>query len=269
MVAQTYILLGTGIQIDALVGLLFFSTLFIYLFQRFNSKAEIDLDTNTMLAWVRRRDKLVIGLMLVSLIGSIVTFFQLQPKVQLAFGILAAISCLYSINLFGSFGRHFRLRDVGWLKTFVVALVWAGCTGWLPALQVTQNTETSEILMITLERFLFLLAITLPFDIRDLHYDKGGKTTSTLPMVFGIERIKRSSIVVLLLFMLVTSFHYGTLSGTGHLAYVAAFLISGGTTAILLLKVKDKLPEHFYTFYIDGTILFQFLILLLIHTVFC
>ena len=264
MVWQTYLLLGLPIQFDALVSLAFFSTLFIYLLQRFNSSAVVDLSTDNMLAWMRRNRKMVVGMMAISALAIFVSFLLLDFRSQIVFFFLGIAAVLYSLNLFAPFQFHFRLRDIGLIKTLIVALVWAGCTATLPVTFQQATIETIEIFFLTFERFLFFLAITLPFDVRDLHYDSGGKTTPTLPMLFGIKRVKRISMVVLIVFMLLTSYHYGSLAGTGKLYLVMAFIISGTATMVGLVKVKDRLPERFYTLLLDGTIILQFLMVALV-----
>lgn len=84
---------------------------------------------------------------------------------------LALISWMYSRPFMFVGGKPFALRQVPYLKLFLIALVWTLMGVCLPHLwhDMTLN-RTSVVLM--LMRFMFILAITLPFDIRDGVADK-------------------------------------------------------------------------------------------------
>ena len=55
-------------------------------------------------------------------------------------------------------------------------------------------------------RMFFIIAITIPFDIRDVEYDK--KKTYTIPMLVGDKMAKKIAVFFLLLFLIIDSYLY-------------------------------------------------------------
>jgi hypothetical protein len=80
----------------------------------------------------------------------------------------------YSVPLFTIGDHKFGLRHVPGLKPFLITLVWTlscctiACTRSSGPMHLTDiNMRDTTILMIA-KRFLFIGALTIPFDIRDL-----------------------------------------------------------------------------------------------------
>ena len=80
-----------------------------------------------------------------------------------------------------------NLRSWGGFKMFVVALVWAGTTVMLPILSVNQYI-TWDIGVETFQRFVVILILLIPFEIRDLAYDH--VELRTLPQRYGVTNTK-------------------------------------------------------------------------------
>lgn len=80
-----------------------------------------------------------------------------------------------------------NLRNWGGLKIFVVAMVWAGATVFLPVLSVNQII-TWGIGVETFQRFVLILILLVPFEIRDLAYDN--LELKTLPQRYGVTNTK-------------------------------------------------------------------------------
>mgnify|MGYP000285845633 CR=1 FL=1 len=97
---------------------------------------------------------------------------------------------------------------------------------------------------------LFVFAITIPFDIRDLQLDD--LSQRTIPQVIGIE--KSITLANVLLFL-------GAVLGWVCVAYSAAaftgLLMSYVLTSIILSFVKKETKELYYSGLIDGTIALQ------------
>jgi hypothetical protein len=95
------------------------------------------------------------------------------------------------------FGK--RLREVPFLKTFLIAVVWTSVLFYIPWLNEGRKTE---VVQNELTAFIFLFAaLTIPFDIRDIEQD----TTQhkTLPLLLGVNLSKVFSIVFLFVFILI------------------------------------------------------------------
>src|SRR5690606_18440708 len=93
--------------------------------------------------------------------------------------------------------------SLGGLKIFVVALVWAGATVILPIMAAARNI-TWDVGVETLQRFILVLVLLMPFEIRDLKYD--APELRTIPQRFGITRTRSIAILAALLFFILTFF---------------------------------------------------------------
>jgi hypothetical protein len=105
-----------------------------------------------------------------------------------------SVSVFYVVPFFGK-----RLREVPFLKTFLIAVVWTSVLFYIPWLNEGRKTE---VVQNELTAFIFLFAaLTIPFDIRDIEQD----TTQhkTLPLLLGVNLSKVFSIVFLFVFILI------------------------------------------------------------------
>ena len=92
-----------------------------------------------------------------------------------------------------------NIRSVSGLKIYIVALSWSVITVLVPIihfkLPVSLNLMTNF-----LQVFIFVIALVIPFDIRDIAYDS--KQLNTLPQILGIKNSKILAILLLLLFFI-------------------------------------------------------------------
>lgn len=92
-----------------------------------------------------------------------------------------------------------NIRNIRGVKVYVVALVWALCTVVLPLLESGHGLGMDAYLAVG-RRMLFVLAITIPFEIRDLNLDQPG--LYTIPQQLGVRGAKVFGYCLLLLFWL-------------------------------------------------------------------
>ncbi len=109
-----------------------------------------------------------------------------------------AIATLFYVNPFAIKNQRLSLRYIALVKLFLIAISWAGVTVFIPLVQYEINIGFNEI-TIFVQRFLFVMAITIPFDIRDIAYDKAA--LKTLPHVIGIQKSKWLGLLFLILFL--------------------------------------------------------------------
>lgn len=95
--------------------------------------------------------------------------------------------------------KHKNLRQLKSLKAFVVAWVWTGAVLFLP-LADSGSLWTKEILLTALAYFVFIVALLIPFEIRDLKYDEPG--LGTLPQKLGIQTTKILGYILLIVFII-------------------------------------------------------------------
>lgn len=116
--------------------------------------------------------------------------------------ILALITLFYATpflpkNIF--LDDKYKLRSVSGLKVYVIAFVWAFVTIILPAVN-KDHPLNFDVFVMLLQRYLFVVVLILPFDIRDLQYDS--LKLSTIPQRIGIKNTKILGISLLLIFFI-------------------------------------------------------------------
>ncbi|MCX2681138.1 hypothetical protein OOZ15_14395 [Galbibacter sp. EGI 63066] len=126
--------------------------------------------------------------------------FQLNKATLIAVGVLVLLAFFYVVPAISS-KRNFR--SLKGMKIYIVGLTWSISTVLLPAL----NAEISigrEVYLELLQRFIFIVAIMIPFEIRDLKTDE--KWLLTLPQVMGVKNVKFLGAFLVTLFCLLTFF---------------------------------------------------------------
>ena len=88
------------------------------------------------------------------------------------------------------FSDQLSLRQIPYLKIFLIALAWASAVVFLSALSLEIPIDRSSLLIFT-SIACFMIAEVLPFDIRDMRSDKR-TALKTIPNSLGI----RSSIMI-------------------------------------------------------------------------
>ena len=127
------------------------------------------------------------GIQLLSLVTLGLALYHghfLSFNVWVGIGCLIFLTGLYAIPVLP---KVKNLRSWGGLKIFVVAMVWAGTTVLLPLLSANR-VLTWDIGVETFQRFLMILILLIPFEIRDLAYDNC--ELRTLPQRYGVTNTK-------------------------------------------------------------------------------
>lgn len=152
----------------------------------------------------------------------------------------------------------FPVRKIPYIKVFMVAAAWSFVTVLLPVADSPTTVDTGTTFIIFTGRFFLLLAVTIPFDMRDVQSDSR-LGILTLPVVFGREKARITAICCGLLFPL-SGIALGLFSGNYFI------VIPEVLTAMLILKLLmcTKCYENplFYTLYLDGSLLIYGLIVM-------
>lgn len=150
-----------------------------------------------------------------------------------------------------------RLRELPFLKVFLISFTWSIATVLVPLVFVNYPMFSLDILWLVLERFIFLLAITIPFDVRDIRTDTAGGLI-TLPSKFGLKRSLYMSFVLLMAYLGISAAHFGF----GNILFVRAICVF--FILILIQKISLKKTSYYYTGLIDGSIIFQSILIQII-----
>lgn len=252
MTFQTQLILNGNFQLDNLSWFVFFSTFLLYALHRIvgilRLKDFLDIDRYAVISRFRHH---IVFYAIIASLGALYFFFKLNWHVQLALIIPAILSLGY---VFPFFGKKRRLRDFDQIKIYLIAGVWAFVTVVLPFIDSGMAIDISIILMI-LERALFVFAITLPFDIRDLQVDDHGEV-KTIPAIIGIEKTKQLAYATMALALIFAISNY--FFNFYNLQILIGLSLSYLSSIWLVSLSTSEKHDYFYSGLMDGTMIFQF-----------
>jgi len=224
----------------------FFSTIVSYNAIRF---INIDKIRGAASAWIRSHKTELLALNLISLIGLAITTYLLSLRALLVLFPFVLATSLY-ISPFKIW--KLNLRDVPGLKLFLISFTWAGITVLFPIVQ-NELEISKNIVLLFLERFLFVLAITIPFDIRDIDYDS--PKIFTLPQVLGIRKSKIIGVISVFLFLMIGYYRLGEFDTSFFVIFIVAILSS----VLIGLSGKSQ-SNYFSSFWVEGIPIIWFLL---------
>ncbi|MGB3949311.1 MAG: hypothetical protein WBM13_15085 [Bacteroidia bacterium] len=225
--------------------LVFFATLFIYNFQRLFYKS-VNQNASIRRAWLNKHQtaiKLQTG---IGLMGTCITFWYSNQKLLLYLSPLLLLSIIY-------FTPFIKLRKHPILKLLTLALVWTMVTATTPVLLVSETISINSLLHI-FERFFFMIAICIPFDIRDFEIDKA-ENVQTVAHLLGNNKAKNTALGCIVASIVLLLIEYT--SGVINEKMLSVLLLSSIVTTLLIAKTNSKKGEYFYVAGIDGTMLIQ------------
>lgn len=132
------------------------------------------------------------------------------------------------------------IRDMSGLKVYAIAFVWAGTTVLLPVIN-EELPITSEVVVMFIQRFLYVLVLMLPFEIRDLKYDK--TELRTIPQILGVIKTKILGLSLLVIFLLLEYFKARP--------SLTAITITVMTT-LFLWGANERQPKYYSSFWVES-----------------
>jgi len=245
------------------LALLFASTLGLYNFCILIIRPkEPQKSSYRRIRWFFGYHRLMVTITIAALLSLIPLFFLLANSSKLLLIGLAALSFGYGLPLFTKKGQKSGLRNVPGLKPILITLVWTLSCVLLPIFEAQDSLHTvvpeSSIWIIFSKRFLFIAALTVPFDIRDLFQDRIAGL-KTIPVAFGEQRAYWFCQLLLAghIMLLLLLWNYRLTSDFFALAFVAIL------TGWLIFKSTWKRDEYYYFFYLDGVLILQYIVLVL------
>ncbi len=195
--AVVSLMLATTLLLDVptnypLFGFTFFGTIVCYNFVKYGVEAEKYLIVSNTY------HKSIQIFSFLCFIPALYFFAQLDTQIWTAVLLLSLLSTLYAIPLLP---KTKNLRSLGGFKIYIVALVWVGFTVFLPISNVKMAISW-DLGVLFCQRFILVLVLLLPFEIRDLKWDSSA--LKTLPQVLGIDKTKKLGIVLTVLCFFLT-----------------------------------------------------------------
>ncbi len=221
--------------------------------QKFTNRTE-------QIRWYLKNKWMLYTALIIGMMVSSWTFLQLPISLLIVFAPLAIISFSYSLPVIPAKEGPIAVRDIPGAKIFLIALVWTGVT-WILPMQESGIEWADEHYLIIWERFMFILAITIPFDIRDLKYDSA--SMKTIPQLIGYSRSKSLAMILLLICAGIHAFVEFFLrperTFTQHILVPLFFL----AVTFLVARMRADSNDNYFTGLLDGTMLILGLILML------
>ncbi|MDP2688407.1 MAG: hypothetical protein Q8O62_14400 [Aequorivita sp.] len=136
------------------------------------------------------------------------------------------------------------LRRFAGIKIFVVAFIWAGVTVIVPVV-AAEVSISGDLLLTFFQRIMIVIALILPFEIRDVPYDS--LYLKTLPQQLGVKTTKLIGEGVLLLCLVFEFFKQDY-----AVAYILSLLVFCVVLGWLIVISKKEQTRYFSSFWVEG-----------------
>ena len=180
-------------------------------------------------------------------------YYAYQIKVEtliisIPFNIL---TILYAVPFLSGLAKN--LRQISYLKVLIVAFVWAGFTLLLPLVDANFSINLYTVIMF-FKRFLLIVVLILPFDIRDVKYD--AISLQTIPKKIGVNQTKRLGLLLLIL-SLILEYLFPS-SGRLNTPFMLFFFL----VIIFLMRSKIEQSKYYSSFWVESLPIIWWLFLL-------
>jgi 4-hydroxybenzoate polyprenyltransferase len=240
----------------------FFATFSAYSFQSLANPIRSNIKQTERQIWLQSNRQILKYLLVFSIVAFFFFFSYLNNQKNLLFLLIPAsiISVWYAtdIKVYLKLGR---LRNFPFLKIFCIAFAWIIMTVLFPAISAHYISDWNHVIWFAGERLLFLFAITLPFDIRDLEQDKQ-LGLKTFPILLGVQRIKVICYLFLLIFT--TSVIIRSIFFQGEVTPInTSLIVTAIITAFIISFAHEKKNEIYFSVMLESTMVLKLLLVLL------
>lgn len=175
------------------------------------------------------------------------------------FGIFPLISIFYYGINHASF-KHFNLRNIGWLKPFIIGFIWAGLVTIYPALFHTISNGlhyhfTLVGIFLFIKNFMFVTILCIMFDIKDYAMDYN-QQLKTFVVKMGLRRTIFYIIIPLCIVGLSAFISYG-ISQHFHIVKIFLNTLPFLLTILVAQSLQNRKSILYYLFIIDGLMIIK------------
>lgn len=202
----------------------FFGTILGYNFLKYGSLLKMNFN-------LIKTIKSVLLVTILSVVGAVYYYVQLEPKFQLYIAILTLLVFVYPL-----------LRQ-GVFKIILVSIVVTAITAFVPFLNTSEISMT-QIIYIT-QRFCIVLAFLIPVEIVDLQVDD--TSLQTLPQQIGVKYTKIVGLLMVFLFISLEFFNR-TMEMTSILIAII--------TALCIVFSSPNKSNYYTSFWVESIPIF-------------
>lgn len=258
--------LVTFLLIDAkpiytVLAILFLSTLCIYNFSILLSKPNYPQQSPfKRVRWFFGYYRWMVAITIISAILLLPLFFLVSKESKLLLIFLSVLSFGYGLPMFSAGNQKFGLRNIPGLKLLLIGITWTASIVLLPifeaeSIRQLKITDT-DILLLSAKRFLFITAMAIPFDIRDLFQDRK-LGLKTIPVVFGEKNAYLLCQFLLIGYLILLFLFRDHGFDQNFFALMITIVLAGW----LIFRSKFERNEYYYFFYVDGVLILQYLMM--------
>lgn len=164
------------------------------------------------------------------------------------------VSIGYTVPFIPSERKWWRLRDIPLAKPFIIALVVTYLTLAFPVFVAGSIDDIFEsaVLSLFLERAVFILSVTIPFEMRDVFTDKSAGL-ETLATYMGFDNAKKASMLLSALWVVLWVWRH-SFSSNG--LAIALGLMCFLAMLIAAKSLHSKRSEIYFALVFEGLIVF-------------
>lgn len=201
----------------------------------------------------------ILLLIILSILGlAYISFFaDFNLKSLLILFPFAFVTFFYAIPIVKIGKLEVSFRNFPMIKIFSISITWAGISVFFPLYEANYQFTTAVYLEF-FQRILILLAITIPFDIRDVSIDS--RLLKTLPQILGITSSKVLGILLLFGVVLLEIFKEN-FTYAGFLIVLIISIVAG----LFLWFSSPKRSRYYTSFWVESVPIIWFGLLVFIN----
>jgi len=251
-ISSEFLLVPSEISFPSKVSqFVFFATIFTYNFQRIVRVGKLQRHVRT--DWLKKNKSLIYLIMIIGVVMSLSLFYDFNPNTQIAIIFSGILSVSYP----------FGLRKIPFSKIFIISLIWTISTMLLLVLE--ENISfSSNVVFHLLVRFLFVFAICIPFDIRDIKYDN--IKLKTIPIIVGVSKSKLISFISLFSIVIISIVQFWNYKLS--IEFLITIILSCTVSLIFISKSDEKKSDFFFSFWIESLSILLYLFLAISISIF-
>jgi len=166
------------------------------------------------------------------------------------------LAAIYIVPLFPIGGRWISLRSIPMVKSASILVVWIMVTVFpLYSGDTGAFYQTPSFLFQIGHRAIFLFALIIVFDLRDMRFDRL-VGLSTFASKWGFAGTKRVANILLVLSALIAWMAWQMGVWNGHQS--VALGISSASSAFMLARLDEQSNDTYYSFWLESCMLDQF-----------
>lgn len=199
--ALTYLIFNQKINYTV-VGIETTATLLLYNFSILLSKPKNPQNSiYSRTRWIFKNSYVIWTSSIISSLLLLYFTFHISFYSFLFLGGIGVFSLLYAVPIVHYKGVKIGLRNVPFIKIFHIAMIWTCSSVILPVIELYAAgtaIDLTQVVYLSVMKFLLLIICTLPFDIRDFKQDSLYNLI-TIPTYFGIDKSKMLNYVLLII----------------------------------------------------------------------